>query len=292
MRVDDNKPTSSEQSRSDDKKRQSFKQRGLAAQPHVAQQAGKSSQQREVKSAFDNMLENLISEKLQPQANSESSSFESKLKDNLKEKEKPKEKVESRRDKDSDSKSHKTESSDGNRNVKDLNMRQQVLGKGNSQEQGSSGQQGGGSSKRDGSGGQQSSGQGQRSFTSLAGVAGPALAPQPRTMGVQGFEALQQASHQSPSQIPRQLLDQMIQLIRVGLQKQDQKEILIDLSQKVFRGLSLKVKSQNGKVEVSFLTGDPRIRNLFEGEKNNIAQALQEKGVQVSQVQVQYLTNS
>ena len=85
------------------------------------------------------------------------------------------------------------------------------------------------------------------------------------------------------------MLDQIIQVIKVGMNKDDQKEIHLDLNEKVFRGLSLKVTSKNGKVDISFITSNPHIKKLFESEKQNISEALQEKGVQLSQIEVKYM---
>ena len=56
------------------------------------------------------------------------------------------------------------------------------------------------------------------------------------------------------------MLDQIIQVIKVGMNKDDQKEIHLDLNEKVFRGLSLKITSKNGKVDLHWLFSNGRRR--------------------------------
>ncbi|MBF0493124.1 MAG: flagellar hook-length control protein FliK [Deltaproteobacteria bacterium] len=289
MQVENNRPSAQEQATADDKKRQSQNNKNNVSQARIGQQAGRAYQTKESKSAFDNVLDNLIQENLQTKPEESASAFESKFKEKVQEKEKPKERNESRRDKDSDSKTHRSESTEGSKNVKDLSLRQQVNAKQNSGggSGGSSGGGQGGQQKGQGDSKQFSGGQGRFAALRTEANPGPANIAVPR---VDSFSNIEKTQRPTPSsQIPKQVLDQIIQVIKVGMNKDDQKEIHLDLSEKIFRGLSLKVTSKNGKVEVSFITSDPQVKRLFESEKQNISEALQEKGVQLSQIQVKFM---
>jgi hypothetical protein len=61
-------------------------------------------------------------------------------------------------------------------------------------------------------------------------------------------------------------------------------EIQIDLHEKIFRGLKLRVTSRKGKVDVHFLAADAKTRSIFEKNKDDIRDALEKKGILVEEI--------
>ncbi|KAB2837421.1 hypothetical protein F9K50_11085 [bacterium] len=90
----------------------------------------------------------------------------------------------------------------------------------------------------------------------------------------------------APRELPKALLDQIVQSVTI-IQKGDlQKEIQIDFHDKIFHGLKLKVTSQGQEVSVEFLVPNRTVEETFKQERENIALALGEKGVDVRSIDV------
>jgi len=282
MRVDDNRPSASEQAAKDDRNRQNVRQKDSAVGSQSAQAAARQAT-KESKSAFDLVLENYTTSNLPTQ--SEAAKFDAKVKDALADQDqRDRESSDRKKDRKDDKKSGSSEEKEDSGSSREVSARDKVLGKQSSGEGGT----GGGSSGEDKGG---SSGQsGQRSFKQGLPSRGDLAA-----QGIQGaqradtlFSSQMKGSSTSLREIPKAVLDQIVQHVRVGLNRNLDKEIHLDLSEKIFRGLSLKVSSRNGRVEVTFLTQNADVRRLFENQKGAIGQALTEKGIAVSKIQVQY----
>jgi hypothetical protein len=283
MRVDDNRPSASEQAAKDDRNRQNIKQKDPALNSQSGQAAARA-QAKEAKSAFDLVLENYTSAHLPTQ--SEEAKFDSKVKDALADQDKrDRESSDRKKDKKEEKRTGSSEEKDSS--SREVSTRDKVISKQGSGGQGGSGGGGSGGEDKGGSSGQF----GQRSYRQA--TPGRAdLAAQ----GIQGASPTESAfsnklsgSAASTREIPKAVLDQIVQHVRIGLNKDLDKEIHLDLAEKIFKGLSLKVSTKNGKVEVTFLTQNANVRRLFESQKGNIGKTLSEKGIAVSKIQVQYL---
>lgn len=279
MSIDEvNRPSSSEIAKEDFNKNLRNKD---SAQ--LAKSGQQSARQVKEKSAFEKVLDNLTQSPSEAQAE-ESKKFDVRLKDVLSDENKQDDKKNSskKEDKTDDKKSLKSESEhkETGRSKEGL-IKDRVLGK-----QGSGGgksNSGGDSSGKDSS---KQFGQGQFRQTSVS--PGNMISTE-KVSSLDNIFALKSAQAREVNQIPKVVLDAIVQSIFIGLNKKLQKEIQIDLSDKIFKGLSLKLCSEQGKVEVTFLTGDPEVRRLFEGERNKIGETLKEKNIQVSNVKVQFL---
>jgi len=91
---------------------------------------------------------------------------------------------------------------------------------------------------------------------------------------------------EAPRELPKALLDQIVQSVTI-VQKGDlSKEIHIDFHDQVFNGLKLKVTSHGKEVSVEFIVPNRSVEETFKQERENIALALGEKGVDVRSINV------
>lgn len=282
MRIDDQKPNAAEQANRDDRNRQNVKQKESASTQQAGQQAG-YKQTRDFQSLFDEALEKTRSPS-QP-SQSEAAKFDSKIKDILSsdDKGRDRDKSDRKKDKDDDKKVQSSEEKEAGKTSKEGAVKDRILGK--SQMGGRSG--GGGSSFSDNKG--DSSNQfGQRQNRGGEGVKpGMALPGGFQSQQVQGVQPSAQLQNaQSLQKLPPQVLDHIVQHVRIGLNKNLDKEMQIDLSEKVFKGLSLRVALHAGKLQIRFVTASADVRRLFEASKSEISQALQAKGHSVASIQV------
>jgi len=82
------------------------------------------------------------------------------------------------------------------------------------------------------------------------------------------------------------IINKLVQYVRLGINRMGDKEIQIDLHEKVFRGLKLRVTSHKGKVDVHFMTADAKTRSIFEKNTDSIRDALEKKGILVEDIRV------
>lgn len=94
----------------------------------------------------------------------------------------------------------------------------------------------------------------------------------------------------SKTKIPRALSQEILQWIvksvRIGINGEGAKEIQCDLAPEIFKGLRLRVAAKNGKVAVTFGTGDEETRRLFLYEAPKIRKALEEAQIAVETINV------
>ncbi len=95
-----------------------------------------------------------------------------------------------------------------------------------------------------------------------------------------GTDASRQAA------LTQQVLNKLVQYVRMGINRAGEKEIQVDLHEKIFRGLKLRVTTKGGKVGVHFRTADARGREVFEQQSDAIKSALAAKGIEVAELTV------
>lgn len=101
-------------------------------------------------------------------------------------------------------------------------------------------------------------------------------------------ERLQASIAKSVAQpgLSQAVINQIVQYVRVGINRMGDKEMQIDLHEKVFKGLKLRVTSHKGKVGVHFIAADEDTRSVFEKNKGAIRDALEKKGILVEDIRV------
>ena len=175
------------------------------------------------------VLENYTTSNLP--THSEAAKFDAKVKDALSDQDqRDRESSDRKKDRKDDKKAGSSEEKESSGSSKEVSTRDKVLGK---QDTGQ-GVTGGGSSGEDKGG---SSGQsGQRSFKqgllSRADLAGQGIQGAQRTENP--FSSQLKGTSANLREIPKAVLDQIVQHVRVGLNKNLDKEIHLDLSEKIF----------------------------------------------------------
>lgn len=96
-------------------------------------------------------------------------------------------------------------------------------------------------------------------------------------------KSLKAAAAQTP-ELTQQVINKIIQYVRIGLNRKGEKEIQMELSEKIFRGLKLRVIARGGKVAVHFSTSDPKGKKVFEKNRGAIEDALKKKGIDVDEI--------
>ncbi len=89
-----------------------------------------------------------------------------------------------------------------------------------------------------------------------------------------------------PTGISKAVLDQMIQQVALVVRGKNDKEIQLELNDRFFKGLRLRVHSKNGRVQVTFLTPTLPMRRLLEAHKEEVVRGLENKGIDVEGVNV------
>ncbi|MFH1810898.1 MAG: hypothetical protein ABIJ09_19310 [Pseudomonadota bacterium] len=89
-----------------------------------------------------------------------------------------------------------------------------------------------------------------------------------------------------PQEIPQEILDKLVEEVRVGVNENGQSEFQIDLKDGVLQGMSLKVTAENGKVNCQFIGGDNSAKNFIESSQGALARALEGKGLSLDRLSV------
>jgi len=115
-------------------------------------------------------------------------------------------------------------------------------------------------------------------------MAGPAPSP---------FMATQQAGRvqapenlPQPRELPKAVLDQIVQSVTISRKNELQKEIEIDFRDNFFNGLKLKVSAHGDEISIEFIVPNRDVEATFKNEKDKIALALGEKNVDVRAIRV------
>lgn len=99
-------------------------------------------------------------------------------------------------------------------------------------------------------------------------------------------DSLKTASVAGKVQIPEELLNKIVQYVRIGINRKGEKEIQLDLHEKIFRGLKLKVSSHGGRVSVHFRTSDAKGKTALEDNEEEIKSLLSSKGIDVDDISI------
>lgn len=86
--------------------------------------------------------------------------------------------------------------------------------------------------------------------------------------------------------ITQQVLNKIVQYVRIGINQKGEKEILLELHERIFRGMKLRVVARGGKVGVYFMLVDPKGREAFKKNSSAIRDALKKKGIEVDEILV------
>lgn len=87
-------------------------------------------------------------------------------------------------------------------------------------------------------------------------------------------------------EIPKALLDQIVQYGRLMTKTDGDKEIDLQLREDFFKGLRLRVTMAGEKVHASFVTSSTDVFQFFQAQKGPLHQLLSEKGVDVGSILV------
>ena len=99
-------------------------------------------------------------------------------------------------------------------------------------------------------------------------------------------QAMKGATAAEQAALSQKILNLLVQYVRVGINKKGEKEIQVDLHERIFRGLKLRVVARNGKVAVHFKTSDAQGRRALEGNTSALRDALSKKGIEVDEIAV------
>lgn len=94
----------------------------------------------------------------------------------------------------------------------------------------------------------------------------------------------------APRELPKALLDQIVQSVTIIDKADLGKEMEIKFHDKIFNGLKLKVSSHGSEVSVEFFVPNRTVEETFKQERENIALALGDKGVDVRSINVTRMT--
>jgi hypothetical protein len=84
----------------------------------------------------------------------------------------------------------------------------------------------------------------------------------------------------------QKLVNQIVKFVKTGLNKEGDQEVRLDLHERIFRGLQLRVTEKDGKVAIHFKTSNAEVRELFAGSSENIQKELEAKGVSIHEIKV------
>lgn len=106
----------------------------------------------------------------------------------------------------------------------------------------------------------------------------------------QAMAAQQKAPAQLNTKQMQQLVNLLVQAIRIGKDEVGNDELQVAFQAAVFKGLRLRLQAKDGKVSVTFMSDDPGVRALFRKERDRISKQLKakgrEKGFEVGAIEV------
>ena len=109
----------------------------------------------------------------------------------------------------------------------------------------------------------------------------------PAMLKTQFASKLAAAMKQPGRAFTQHVLNQIVKSVRILANSDEEKEVRLELHEKIFRGLKLRVaRKGKGRVAVHFATGDAKARELFMGDRETIAKALKRKGIEVDEISV------
>lgn len=281
-----NRPSANEQARADAQraaeKKAKYKTPQTKVQQQAAQQGKPKGTEKNLKSAFDNVLDNMVEGQGVPLMPSEATKFDSKLKEIQHDDDR-------RGDKDKgEEEDHKTKNKGEGRSsdrTAATGIKGKVSAKHGLKDQG----QGGSSGERQ---------QGQKGGEAAArqnifeGTQSgqmrqqPVVAPPPAYAVAQAQNVQAAEAAAAPRELPKAVLDQIIQSVTIMRNKELDKEIQIDFQDNFFNGLKLKVTAKGDEVSVEFIVPNRDVYATFKDEREKIAAALGDKGIDIRSIEV------
>lgn len=86
--------------------------------------------------------------------------------------------------------------------------------------------------------------------------------------------------------IQPQMIDQIVQEVRIGINAMGAAEFQFDLKSDVLDGLKLKISTQDGKVTASFIAENVHVKETIDQGAQELIQALQQRGLEIAEIQV------
>jgi hypothetical protein len=98
-------------------------------------------------------------------------------------------------------------------------------------------------------------------------------------------EKLRQTVGMQKAGLSQEVIDKVIQFVKIRVNNLGEKEIELILSEKIYRGLKLKVVTKKkGKVSVQLTTKNSKVRELLNEKKDEIKTAISKKGIEVEEI--------
>ena len=88
------------------------------------------------------------------------------------------------------------------------------------------------------------------------------------------------------NKIPTAMLDKMVENARVGVNAAGNTEFQFDLQGDVLGGLKMKMSIENGQLKATFMSENPEIRKLVDGNLQDLKRALEDRGIHIRDLEV------
>lgn len=88
--------------------------------------------------------------------------------------------------------------------------------------------------------------------------------------------------------LPRKIIDEVVQAVRVGVNRAGDKEMQFDLKSHVLDGLRIRVSVHDNKVTTMLEVTTLEAQRKLEAHMGELAQTLEQKGLKVSELQIQF----
>ncbi len=89
-----------------------------------------------------------------------------------------------------------------------------------------------------------------------------------------------------PQEIPQELIDKLVDGVRVGVNEVGHAEFQIELKDGIMQGMTLRVSADHGKVSCQFIGGDHAAKNFIESSEGALSRALESKGLRLEKLSV------
>ncbi len=86
--------------------------------------------------------------------------------------------------------------------------------------------------------------------------------------------------------IPTAMLDKMVENVRVGVNAAGNAEFQFDLNGDVLGGLKMQISMDNGQLKATFLSENPEIRSLIDGNLQDLKKALEDRGIYIRDLEI------
>ncbi len=96
-----------------------------------------------------------------------------------------------------------------------------------------------------------------------------------------------EAASRVEGMIPKEKLDQIVEKVRVGVNRAGATEMQFDLKSKVLGGLTLKVSTMDGRVYATFLADQPGVKDLVDLNAAALEKALRDRGLAIGEIKTE-----